>query len=50
MKRILTSETVELVGKDIKLQGWVSTVRDHGKVAFIDLRDRSGIIQVVGGK
>ncbi len=50
MKRILTKETVNLVGKDVKLQGWVSTVRDHGKVAFIDLRDRSGIIQVVGGK
>jgi len=38
---------VDDVGKDVTLCGWVNRRRDHGKLAFIDLRDRSGVIQVV---
>ena len=50
MKRTLVAETTENVGKKLVLKGWVNTVRDHGQVVFIDLRDRSGLVQVVGDK
>ncbi|MFH1294073.1 MAG: amino acid--tRNA ligase-related protein, partial [Pseudomonadota bacterium] len=47
MKRILTSETAKNIGKKVKVAGWANTRRDHGGIVFLDLRDRSGSLQVV---
>jgi len=47
LKRIFSSKAHEFVGQEIKLQGWIKIRRDHGKLIFLDLRDKDGIIQVV---
>lgn len=46
-QRVLSSKADQFVGKEILLQGWVRTRRDHGKLIFLDLNDKDGIIQVV---
>jgi len=48
MERVKVSDTPKYIGKTIILQGWVGSKRDHGKITFIDLRDTTGIVQVIG--
>lgn len=47
MKRISNIETIKYLGEKVKISGWVHSLRSHGKILFIDLRDRSGILQLV---
>lgn len=46
-QRILAVEAINKINEDIFIKGFIQRVRLHGKIAFFDLRDRSGIIQVV---
>lgn len=52
-KRLTIKEAIKIyekkgaAGLDVKVSGWVNVRRDHGKIIFIDLRDRSGLLQVV---
>ena len=47
MKRIFIQETINKAEEKVRIAGWVNNRRVHGKILFIDLRDKSGIIQVV---
>jgi len=47
LKRTLISETISRVDKKVLINGWVRIRRDHGKLIFLDIRDRSGLVQVV---
>ena len=49
MERTLIADTVKKAGEKIKIAGSVRVVRAHGKIAFVDISDRSGVLQVVGG-
>ncbi len=47
MKRTLNIDTLKKIGEDVILKGWVNSIRTHGKITFIDLRDETGITQIV---
>jgi len=47
MKRVINSNTIKYLGKKVKVCGWVNSIRSHGKIIFIDLRDMSGLVQLV---
>lgn len=47
MKRATIKEIISREGEEVRLAGWVNSRRDHGKIIFIDLRDRSGLVQLV---
>lgn len=47
MERTLNIETVNKIGEEVLIRGWVRVRRDHGKLIFLDLWDRTSPIQVV---
>lgn len=48
LHRTLILDCLNKIGETVKVSGWVHTVRAHGKIAFFDLRDRSGLLQIGG--
>ncbi|MEK7182249.1 MAG: OB-fold nucleic acid binding domain-containing protein, partial [Patescibacteria group bacterium] len=47
MNRIYIKELKKHIGSEVKISGWINIRRDHGKLIFIDLRDMTGIVQMV---
>ncbi len=47
MTRTYAIKTPEAIGQQISVSGWVNSRRDHGGLIFIDLRDHTGIVQLV---
>lgn len=47
MKRTLIKELLKNIDNSASIEGWVHTRRDHGKIVFLDMRDMSGLLQVV---
>ena len=47
MQRILSDQTPDKVGQAVTVAGWVQNRRDHGGLIFIDVRDHTGLVQLV---
>lgn len=47
MKKISVGEATDHVGETVEIRGWIETRRDMGRLIFFDVRDRSGLLQVV---
>lgn len=47
MTRTLIDQTPSKADEQVLIKGWINSIRDHGKITFFDLRDRTGLIQIV---
>jgi len=47
MRRIISNEAKNHINERIKVCGWINKIRSHGKIIFVDLRDRGGFLQLV---
>ena len=47
MNKTLIKDTISCKGQKITLAGWINKIRSHGKISFIDLRDVTGVVQLV---
>lgn len=47
MERIFISQLTDYIGKEVALKGWIHKINDLGKITFITLRDKSGLVQIV---
>ncbi|MBU3127794.1 aspartate--tRNA(Asn) ligase [Clostridium tagluense] len=47
MERLLTENLYRHMGEKVKIQGWIHKIRKMGKIAFLIIRDRSGVVQCV---
>ncbi|MFH1656310.1 MAG: aspartate--tRNA ligase [Candidatus Nealsonbacteria bacterium] len=47
MIRIYNNQTIKYINKEVKISGWIDSIRSHGKIIFIDIRDKSGVLQLV---
>ncbi len=50
MKRTLIKDCPAAIGKKVLISGWVHSIRSHGQLIFADIRDRSGLLQIIGGQ
>lgn len=48
MLRSISVATVSKVGEEVLLEGWINARRNMGKIVFLDIRDREGVVQAVG--
>lgn len=47
MERTLIIDTLKKIGQSVRIKGWISSRRDHGKIVFLNIRDRSSDLQIV---
>jgi nondiscriminating aspartyl-tRNA synthetase len=50
MKKLYVKDVLKEIDKEVELYGWVHNKREHKRIVFIDLRDHTGLVQVVGGE